>query len=487
MLSILLTTPLIFAGIIWFLRSPKQIYALNVISSFLILILSLNLVGQILQKGHLSFFNNMLYIDALNAFIILVIGIINFATALYSIGYLQKEFEDQVIGFNRKRKFYFQINIFLFTMLLASSANNLGVLWVTIEGTTLATAFLINFYNTKSTLEAAWKYIIICSTGISLALFGTILFYFSSVTFTGQTETALNWTTLLEIAPHLNTSMLHIAFIFIIVGYGTKAGLAPLHTWLPDAYSKAPAPVSALLSGVLSSVAMYGIIRFKILVDANMGNSSFTSNLFIIFGFLSLIVSAAFILVQKNYKRLLAYSSIEHMGIITLGFGFGGPIGVFGALFHTLNHAFVKAMMFFSIGNILGKFHSAKIADVHGVVKLMPITGVLTIIGTLAITGTPPFNIFMSEFMILSVGIRTNLIAGIIFILLLIIIFCGFIFNINKILFTLPDADMKPEKENRLGVITVSGMVFFIVLLGFYLPAPLKTLMDAATNIINLN
>ncbi len=486
MLSLLLAIPLLFAGVIWFLRSAKQIYALNLISSVLILILSLSLAGSVIEKEHLSFFDNMLYIDALNAFIILIIGIINFATAAYSIGYLQKEFKDQVIGFNRVRKFYFQINVFIFTMLLATSANNLGVLWVAIEGTTLATAFLINFYNTRSSIEAAWKYIIICSTGISLALFGTILFYFSSVTFTGETASALNWTALLAIAPHLNTNLLHIAFIFIIVGYGTKAGLAPMHTWLPDAYSKAPAPVSALLSGVLSSVAMYGIIRFKILVDANTGSASFTSNLLIIFGFLSLMVAAAFILVQKNYKRLLAYSSIEHMGIIALGFGFGGPIGIFGALFHILNHAFVKAMMFFSIGNILGKFHSAKIADVHGVVKLMPVTGILTIIGALTITGTPPFNIFLSEFMILSLGIQTNLIAGIILLLLLIIIFAGFISNINKILFSAPDEGAKPEEGSKLGLATISAMAFFVVLLGFYLPGPLQTLLSAATKIINL-
>lgn len=370
-------------------------------------------------------------------------------------------------------------------MLLASSANNLGILWVAIEGTTLATAFLINFYNRQSTIEAAWKYVIVCSTGISLALFGTILFYYSSVNFIGEATNALNWTKLLEIAPHLNSGILRIAFIFIIVGYGTKVGLAPMHTWLPDAHSKAPTPVSALLSGILLSVAMYGVIRFKILVDANMG-PAFTSNLLIIFGLFSLIIAAAFILVQKNYKRLLAYSSVEHMGIIALGFGFGGPLGVFGALFHILNHALVKSMMFFNAGNILEKFHSANIADARGVMKLMPITGPLTMIGALAITGTPPFNIFLSEFMILSSGIKNNLFASIIFILLLILIFSGFIYNINKVLFSEPDKKSKFGEDNKLGLATISIMTFFIILFGFYLPQPLKTLLGAATDIINL-
>lgn len=486
MLQFLLSIPLIFAVIIWFSRSAAKVRMLNLISSVLIFIFSLLLAGSILNEVHLYFFEELLYIDALNAFIIIIIGLVNFATAIYSIGYIQKEFEDNLFGFNRVRKFYFQINIFIFAMLLASSANNLGVLWVAIEGTTLATAFLINFYNRKSTIEAAWKYVIVCSTGISLALFGTILFYYSSVSFIGETANALNWTKLLEIAPHLNTGILRIAFIFIIVGYGTKVGLAPMHTWLPDAHSKAPTPVSALLSGILLSVAMYGVIRFKILVDANMG-PNFTSNLLIIFGLLSLIIAAAFILVQKNYKRLLAYSSVEHMGIIALGFGFGGAIGTFGALFHILNHAIVKSMMFFNAGNILEKFHSARIADARGVMKLMPITGLLTMLGALAITGTPPFNIFLSEFMILSGGIKENMVAAIIFLLLLIVIFSGFIYNINKILFTPPDKNSKVGEDNTLGLIIISAMAILMITFGFYLPEPLKELLNNAVNIITLH
>lgn len=485
MLPILLAVPLIFAGIIWFSRSAEKIRTLNLISSILVLVLGILLAGSILENKHLFFFEDTLYIDALNAFIILVIGIVNFATALYSIGYIQKEFEHKIFGFNRVRKFYFQMNIFIFAMLLASSANNLGILWVAIEGTTLATAFLINFYNKQDTMEAAWKYVIVCSTGISLALFGTILFYYSSVSFIGEAANALNWTKLMEVAPYLNTGILRIAFIFIIVGYGTKVGLAPMHTWLPDAHSKAPTPVSALLSGILLSVAMYGVIRFKILVDANMG-ASFTSELLVIFGLLSLIIAAAFILVQKNYKRLLAYSSVEHMGIIALGFGFGGAVGVFGALFHILNHALVKPMMFFNAGNILEKFKSTEIADVRGVMKLMPITGPLTIIGALAITGTPPFNIFLSEFMILSSGIKTNFTASVIVIFLLILIFSGFIYNINKVLFSAPDKDAKPGEENKLGLATISAMTIFAITFGFWLPGPLKALLVAAANIVNL-
>lgn len=486
MLTLLLVIPLIFAALIWFSRSYPVISRLNLLSSILLLVSSIVLAGSVLEKENLSFMDGMFYVDGLNAFIILLIGIINFATALFSIDYMKKEFEDKLFGMNRVRKFYFQINIFIFAMLLASSTNNLGILWVAIEGTTLATAFLINFYNRQSTIEAAWKYVIICSSGIALALFGTILFYYSSVNFLGESTAALNWTQLMNIAPHLNSAVLRIAFIFIIVGYGTKVGLAPMHTWLPDAHSKAPTPVSALLSGILLSVAMYGVLRFKILVDANMG-PTFTSNLFILFGLVSLGIAASFIIVQKNYKRMLAYSSVEHMGIIALGFGFGGAAGVFGALFHILNHAIVKSMMFFNAGNILERFHSSRIADARGVMKLMPVTGVMTAIGALAITGTPPFNIFLSEFMILTSGIKNNFAASVLFIFFLVLIFSGFIYNINKMLFSKPDEGAKPGEENKLGLATITLMVASVIILGFYIPEPLKALLDAAVKVVTLN
>lgn len=488
MIPYLLLIPLIFSIIIWFSksRSYDAISRTNILSASLILTLSIMLAASTLQNGPQTYLNNLLYIDALNAFIILIIGIINFATSLFAVGYMKKEHEDKLFGPNRVRKFYFQINVFIFTMLLASAVNNLGILWVAIEATTLATAFLISFYNRQTTIEAAWKYVIICSTGITLALFGTILFYYSSVNFLGESVSALNWTELMRISENLNPGILRIAFIFIMVGYGTKAGLAPMHTWLSDAHSKSPTPVSALLSGVLLSVAMYGVLRFKIIVDANIG-PAFTSNLFVIFGLLSVATAAIFMLVQKNYKRVLAYSSIEHMGIIALGFGFGGALGVFGALFHILNHAMAKAMMFFNAGNILEKFHSAKIANVQGVVKVLPITGAMAVMGSLAIAGSPPFNVFLSEFMILARGIETNFWAAIAFLLLLVLVFAGFIANMNKILFGKPPENIEVGEENKLGVMTIVAMMIALIVLGFYVPGPLAHLISAAADVVNLS
>lgn len=485
----LLLAPLFFAIIIWFLKNKNYdiVSGTNLLSALLVLIGSVSLAGIVLKNGSISYFDNAFYIDGLNSFIILIIGLINFATALFAIGYMKNEFNDKLFGSNRVRKFYFQINIFIFTMLLASSVNNLGILWVAIEATTLATAFLISFYNRQTSIEAAWKYVIICSTGITLALFGTILFYYSSANLLGANISALNWTELVNAASGLNPNILRIAFIFIMVGYGTKAGLAPMHTWLSDAHSKSPTPVSALLSGVLLSVAMYGILRFKIIVDASAGNNIFTGNLLIIFGLLSMAVAAVFLLIQKNYKRVLAYSSIEHMGIIAVGLGFGGALGIFGALFHILNHALAKSMMFFNAGNILEKYHSAKIASVQGVIKTLPVTGVMTLVGSFVIAGSPPFNVFLSEFMILSRGITVNFWAAILFILFLVIIFVGFISNMLKILFGKPPENMHAGEENKLGLAAIGAMMAIIIMLGFYMPQALQELINLAVHVININ
>ncbi len=240
------------------------------------------------------------------------------------------------------------VQLFLLTMLLVVVCDNLGMMWVAIEGTTLASAFLVGFYEKDTSVEAAWKYLIICSVGIALALFGIVLTYASSIELLGDSSSALEWTTLRSIAPELDPTYLRLAFIFIMVGYGTKVGLAPMHTWLPDAHSQAPSPISAMLSAVLLNCAFYGILRFFIITELCV--PGFATDLMLIFGLLSMAVAAVFIIVAKDSKRLLAYSSIEHMGIMSLGFGLGGFLGIFGALFQMLNHALTKPILFFSWG-----------------------------------------------------------------------------------------------------------------------------------------
>lgn len=284
--------------------------------------------------------------DALSGYIMALVIFLSLASAGYSISYLEREFDAGLTNMRGVRTYYGLFHLFIFTMLLVTMANNLAVMWIGIEATTIVSALLIGlgFHKRPLAVEAAWKYIILCTVGITFALLGTFITYYASTAVMG-TEGALNWTVLRDVAHKLNPETMKLAFVFVLVGYGTKAGLAPVHNWLPDAHSQAPSPISALLSGILLNTAFYGIMRFVSIVEPSTGGA-FTGNLLIIFGLISIGISSIFILAQDNYKRLLAYSSIEHMGIISLGIGLGGFAGIYGALLHILNHALSKPLLF---------------------------------------------------------------------------------------------------------------------------------------------
>lgn len=438
------------------------------------------LAYQVFTSGPIS--GGFWYVDALSAYILAIISFIGLAAAIYSIGYLGHEYEEKKIDLGKIRYYYFFFHVFIFTMLLVCVSANLGIMWIAIEATTLASAFLVGFYNKDTSVEAAWKYIIICSVGITLALLGTILLYASSVNALGESGDALSWPVLLENAKNLDPTLLKIAFILVVIGYGTKVGLAPLHTWLPDAHSEAPTPISGLLSGVLLNCAMYGILRYHIISTRALGQD-FSGTLLIVFGLLSLAAAAAFILLQKDYKRLLAYSSIEHMGIIAIGFGLGG-IGVFGALLHILNHAIVKSLMFFGAGNILLKFKTKNIGEVSGLATLMPLTAALFVAGALAITGSPPFGIFISELIILIAGfMQGNWIISAVYLLLLTVIFAGFMYHVGRMAFGEPAPGTVKGEPNYLGLGVMAVLLLAALVLGLYIP---QTLGSALTQIQNI-
>ncbi|MDD5473101.1 MAG: hydrogenase 4 subunit F, partial [Candidatus Methanoperedens sp.] len=352
---------------------------------------------------------------------------------------------------------------------LVGVTNNLG-LWIAIEMTTLVSALLMILYSRKSSIEAAWKYMIICTVGITFALFGTILTYYGAVKILGESGDALNWTSLIAVADRFDPAIMKLAFIFILIGYGTKAGLAPMHTWLPDAHSEAPTPVSALLSGVLLNCAMYGIIRFYTITTKSTG-AAYTSNLLIIFGLLSIGIAVPFIILQEDYKRLLAYSSVEHMGIVALGIGFGGVFGVFGAILHMFNHAMTKSLMFFGAGNVLLKHETKEIDGVSGIIKSMPVTGPMFLIGGLAITGSPPFSIFLSEFTILTAGfMQGHIVASVLFLLFIIMIFAGFFHNISRMILGIPKPGISTGDVSRWTLVAMAILLVFVFVLGFYIP-----------------
>jgi hydrogenase-4 component F len=404
--------------------------------------------------------------DALSA---LMIGIVTFTAAItgvYSVGYMRLEYADEDMP--RVRLFYALFQLFVFTMLLAVTTDNLGLMWVAIEGTTLSTVFLVNLHDNHTGLEAAYKYLIISSVGIALAFMGTVLMYYAAATQVG--EIGLSWTSLIDVAPRLNPGVVKLAFVFILIGYGTKAGLAPMHTWLPDAHSEAPAPISALMSGVLLNVGLYALMRFKVVTDITSG-PAFSSTWLTRFGLLSLGLAAALLISQRNYKRMLAYSSVEHTGIVALGLGFGGYWGMLGALLHMVNHALSKSMLFILSGNILLKYRTTEIRGIRGLMKAAPWTGSGFLCGILALIGLPPFGLFISEFIIFRAGFAAHAaayaVAGIV---LLALVFAGMLASVNSMLYGSPPQAVKPGDPLRWPLAPLALNILLLIGLGLTLP-----------------
>jgi len=485
MIQYLLLVPLITAIIGIIAKTQKQSETISLVGSTATLVVGLSLVFDVFKNGTITTWENMLFADPLSAYLVLIVSVVGFIISLYSIGYMGHELQEGIIDYKKLKIYYVFFHLFMFTMLLVGVTNNL-VLWVAIEMTTLFSVPLITIYTKKTSIEAAWKYLIICSVGITFALFGTILTYYAAVQVLGEAGGALDWASLLAVANQFDPTLMKIAFVFIIVGYGTKVGFAPMHTWLPDAHSEAPSPVSALLSGVLLNCAMYGIIRFHTITSASAG-AGFSSNLLIMFGLLSLGIATPFIIMQNDYKRLLAYSSVEHMGIIALGFGFGGVVGIFGALLHMFNHAVTKSLMFSVAGNILQKYETKEIDQVSGVVKSMPYTGIMLVVGGLAITGSPPFSIFLSELTVLTAGFTQGYIitSGLV-LLFIIMIFAGFFNHINRMAFsTLPEG-MTVGDVSRLSLGAMAILVIFTIVLGVYIPHQFSDMIMQVVNVVDI-
>lgn len=426
-ISALLAIGALFAG------KKKVFGVINSLGYFVVLCSGVVLFKEALSADSARAFFGFIYIDSLGSFFILVVSVVAFAAALYSIGYIRRDVASGVISENKGGLYYFLFNLFCLSMFIVPAVNNLGMLWVAIEMTTLISAFLVGFYNSKKSVEAAWKYIIICSVGIIFALLGTILFsYAFSISGFGK---SLNWSDMVSAVNAPDKNALKLAFIFILVGYGTKAGLAPMHTWLPDAHSQAVAPISALLSGVLLKTAIYAILRFGMIMIRIVGFAYF-SHMMLFFGAISLVISSGFILVQKDLKRLLAYSSIEHIGIISIGFGLGSPLAIAGAIFHVFNHAVTKSLMFFGAGEIVNAYKKHNMNAIKGVIKSLPFTGIMVLLGVFALTGFPPFSVFFSEIMIIIAAFANGsyFIAGLL-LMVLSVVFGAFIYHFGKMLY----------------------------------------------------
>ncbi|MFZ5646156.1 MAG: hydrogenase 4 subunit F [Bacillota bacterium] len=417
--------------------------------------------------------DSFIFIDELSAVLVFVIGAVGTICCLYATAYLRNDLEKGKLAESRAGRFFGLMHLFVATMYLAVLADSLGVMWVAIEGTTIVSALLVGFYGGRPALEAAWKYIIICTVGISFAMLGVILTYHAAGGIQGAGETSLGWRFLYQWAKGLDPSLMKLAFIFVLVGYGTKAGLFPMHTWLPDAHSQAPSPVSALLSGVLLNCAIYAIVRFHLIVSQSA--AGFSGKLLIVFGILSMAGALPFILVQKDIKRLLAYSSVEHMGIMALGFGLGGNLGYMGALLHLVNHALGKSVLFLAAGTLAQKYHSKLIPRMKGIGQILPITSTFFMAALLAIGGAPPFGLFISELEVASRGFQSaGAGLGFVFLLIVAVVFAGLIYFAGKMYFSdLPARFRGGERFSARHVLLLIP-VCLLVFQGIYIPGSVQ-------------
>jgi hydrogenase-4 component F len=441
-----LAIPILGAGLILFFRNPRFATRTALLLGGLEIAALGAIVWQVHVHGKLSE-GHYLRADGLSSFFLMGIAFISGLVLVYASGYLRHMGEGR---FTSPRWFYALVFVFLFTMISVCLAANLGLLWIMMEGTTLASALLVGFYNTEGAVEAGWKYLIVCTVGIAFALFGTIVLYLAAVKAGMSPASALDWVSLMNAAQHagLDPHLVKLAFVFVIVGYGTKIGFVPMHSWLPDAHAEAPTPISALLSAVLLNCAMYALMRYDAIVSRTVG-SAFSHTLLLIFGVMSMVVAGLLILVQRNLKRLMAYSSIEHMGIIAIGLGLGGPLGLFGALLHTFNHSVAKSLLFFSAGNIRHNLGTLRMDGISGISRTMPQTSAAMLVGSLAIVGLPPFSLFISEFAILSEAFaQAHYVVVALFLIVLSVVFGGFAYHLFPILCGEPDR--RPENSRLI-------------------------------------
>jgi hydrogenase-4 component F len=485
--SLLWLTPLLPFAVglgMLLVRDRRVLAALDVAGSLGVLGLTLAITGRVVQGGPISALG-IFRVDHVALVFLVLIGLLAVAVSISSVGWMRREVARGQMRAERLRYYYALVHGFIATMLVTVLADNLGILWIAMEGTTITSALLVGFHGDKHGLEAAWKYIIVTTIGISFGLFGTVLVYGAAAHAQGGVLAgAMNWSSIVAIAPRLDPGIIRIGFIFVIVGYGTKAGLAPVHMWLPDAHSQAPTPVSALLSGALIKCALFGIIRFHTIARAACG-PEFSQGLLLIFGLISVVVAMPFILAQHDLKRLLGYSSVEHVGIVALGLGFGGRLGTYGALLHVISHGVTKALVFLIAGDAIGRYGTRDIRMIRGLLAVAPLAGTLLLMGTFSLTGTPPFAIFISELMVIQAGLAAGRYVSVaVFLVMVVIIFAGLIHHVGQMVFGVAAANASRDREAPVSLLGILLLVAAMLLLGVYMPVGLDRVLSRATEII---
>jgi len=429
------------------------------------------------RHGAYSAFSGFLYVDALSTFFTITIALVVTLAGVGSIAFLRTEERRSELDLLQLRLYTIFFALFAGLMLASLETGNLGLLWVLIEASTLASAVLVGLEAKARSLEAAWKYIIISSFGVTMALVATLFLYYAATPLLLSPNQRLTWPALFAHAHLLQHDSLRLAFLLSVIGYGTKVGLAPMHTWLPDAHSEAPSPASAMLSAALLNTGMYAIIRFQAIALPELGR--YTNRVLLVFGFASIVIGALFMVRRGNFKRLFAYSSVEHMGIISVALGFGGLLGVYGALLHTLNHAIGKCVLFLTSGELVQRWRTRESRDVSGALTAVPLVGGVLLLGSLAIVGSPPFGLFLSEFTIIRAGFRGSSLLTFLLLALLVIAFIAFVRSTAAMATGEPhavDEETTARMSPASAIPLVAGMAA-LLLLGLWIPGGLNELI----------
>jgi hydrogenase-4 component F len=478
-----LLIPLVGSGTVLFCKAGRQATRVAVaIGAFELLAIG-NLVRAIHHATGGVLAGRYLRADGLTSFFLINIAIVFALVLTYSVGYLRHIPEGR---FSSPRWFYALLFLSLFTMVAVYLSGNLGLMWIFVEATTLASALLVGFYNTEGAVEAGWKYLIVCTVGIAFALFGTIALYLAAVRSGVSPESALDWATLMTAAPKFSgaADLVKIAFVFVTIGYGTKIGFVPMHSWLPDAHAEAPSPISAMLSAVLLNCALYALLRFDAITSRAIG-SGFPHTLLLVFGSLSVVVAAFLMVVQRDLKRLLAYSSIEHMGIVALGVGLGGTLGLFGALLHAFNHSIAKSLLFFTAGNVRENFSTLRMEKIRGMARTLPWTSGALVIGTLAIVGLPPFGLFISEFFILTAAFSAGRYqVAVLLLVSLSVVFGALLYHFQAMLMGESETEPSQPKWLRSEFIVIGACTASLLVLGIRVPTMLTNLLHVAMGVL---
>jgi hydrogenase-4 component F len=465
-IALVLGTPLLGGLVLAFSGGWRHSALVNVVFSAAGFAWAALLTARVVADGPIEAYGSHFFVDSFNVVLIALTAFVAMTTAIFSRPYMLNEERHGKLNARMLRLYHSMYQLFVFTMLLALLTNNMGVLWVAMEAATLTTVLLVSLYRTPASIEAAWKYFILCGVGIAQALFGTILIYLAAEKVLGPGGTALQWTDLNQVKHLLEPTVMSLAFVFLLVGYGTKVGLVPVHNWLPDAHAEGPTPISAVLSGLLLNVALYAVVRCKVLVDGALG-TRFAGELMMGFGILSVVVAAFFLSRQKDVKRLFAYSSIEHMGLTTFAFGMGGPVATFAALLHMTVHSLTKSAIFFTVGHAAQKSGTQVMDGIRGLVVTNPTIGWGLMLGSLAILGMPPFGIFASEFLILSTAMQQEPWATPILLLALGVAFAAIFGKVQPMVFG--DTPL-PRLPHPPAIIPVFVHLGLVLVLGIFIP-----------------